>query len=184
MLKKRALVVQPLAESYRYIALTQNQVAIVDKEDYPSLNQFHWQAQWDSRTKSFYSVRHSRTKDGRRKIIHMANQILGCGPDEEADHRNHNTLDNQKNNLRKATKSQNRWNRKKSHPKNKSGYIGVCWHKRNNKWMASIGYKGKIIHLGYFTSAEEAARARDEAAKKYHGEFAILNFSQNFPQTP
>lgn len=164
----RPPVIQPLDQPYRLIALTQNQVAIVDVEDFERINNFNWYAQWDIRTKSFYAIR--------SRAIHMEKEVLQCNSDEKFDHKNHDTLDNRRENLRKANRSQNCWNRKEFHPRNKSGYIGVCWHKRNNKWIASIGYKLALIHLGYFTSAEEAARARDETAKKLHGEFAILNF--------
>ena len=35
---------------------------------------------------------------------------------------------------------------------------------------------GKLIHLGYFIDEMDAASAYDEAAMKYHGDFARLNF--------
>jgi hypothetical protein len=44
------------------------------------------------------------------------------------------------------------------------------------KWRAQIMLNGRLIHLGYFTDPVEAAKAYDEAARKYHGEFASLNF--------
>jgi hypothetical protein len=45
--------------------------------------------------------------------------------------------------------------------------------------VARIGFEKKEIHLGYFRSEIEAAKAYDRAAIKYHGEFASLNFPQS-----
>jgi hypothetical protein len=59
---------------------------------------------------------------------------------------------------------------------NTSGYRGVHFHKRLAKWQASIGFERQYYHMGYFDSANDAARAYDAAAIKYHGEFAHLNF--------
>jgi hypothetical protein len=63
--------------------------------------------------------------------------------------------------------------------KNKKGitsdYVGVCWDKSRNKWIASINVRYKSIHLGRFKIEEEAARAYNEAALKYFGESANLN---------
>lgn len=56
---------------------------------------------------------------------------------------------------------------------------GVSWNKRREKWQADIGMSGKRKRLGRFNTAEEAARAYDEAAKELHGEFARLNFPDN-----
>lgn len=55
---------------------------------------------------------------------------------------------------------------------NTSGYKGVTWDKREQKWRARIGKEGKRKHLGYFDTAEEAHEAYKNAAPEYHGEFA------------
>jgi len=64
--------------------------------------------------------------------------------------------------------------------KNKSGYIGVRWRERGKKWNAAIGKKidgvYKSVHLGGYDTAEEAAAAYDDAARKIHGPAARLNF--------
>jgi len=52
---------------------------------------------------------------------------------------------------------------------------GVCYEKRARKWIAVIYNEGKRIWIGTFETEIDAARAYDEAAKKYHGEFARLN---------
>jgi hypothetical protein len=82
-----------------------------------------------------------------------------------------------KENCRWATKSeQSRNTRKISSKKTTSKYKGVSFEKRRNHWVAQIYYeKGKRVYLGAFSTEEEAAIARDEAAKKYHKEFAYLN---------
>jgi hypothetical protein len=72
--------------------------------------------------------------------------------------------------------SQNRWNSKKRKGKCSSKYIGVSWYTSQKKWAARIMTDGKSRFIGYFDSEIDAARAYDEAAKKYHGQFAALNF--------
>jgi hypothetical protein len=98
-------------------------------------------------------------------------------PDDlEVDHRRvDDTLDNRKSNLRLATHRQNMCNKKKLRT-NTSGYIGVTWQKDIQRFRARIQVYGRSISLGCFADAEGAARAYDQAALTYHGEFSRLNF--------
>lgn len=167
-------VVQPLDKSYKIIPLTRGQNALVDIADYERLNQWNWFAQWNQRTNGFYAKHHDTTT-GRR--LDMASEILRCKPGEEPDHRNRNSLDNRKANLRKSTHAQNLCNvGLRSH--NTSGYIGVTWHAPTKQWRARIRHNWVRIHLGLFKTAEEAAKVYDKAAKRLHGEFAVLNFPE------
>jgi hypothetical protein len=50
--------------------------------------------------------------------------------------------------------------------------------KRVGRWTVAIKKNRKKISLGSFDSEIDAAKAYDKAAKKYHGEFARLNFSE------
>ena len=56
-----------------------------------------------------------------------------------------------------------------------SKFRGVSWFKRDACWRAWIKYQQKQKHLGYFHNEIEAAKAYNEAAKKYFKEFAYLN---------
>jgi len=59
-----------------------------------------------------------------------------------------------------------------------SKYFGVHWYTRNSKWQAQIRHNHKVVHLGYYKKEKDAAKAYDNAAKKYHGKDAILNFGR------
>lgn len=74
-------------------------------------------------------------------------------------------------NLREATRSQNTWN--SAIPRtNKSGYKGVCWNKRANKWRAYIKAYDVWHHLGHFDNIEDAISARKQAETQYHEGYA------------
>ena len=90
------------------------------------------------------------------------------------DHINGNTLDNRRINLRICTHQQNMWNKPIS-KLNKSGYKGVFYIKSSKMYKASLKINNKLIIIGYFYFAKQAAKAYNEIAIKYHGEFANLN---------
>jgi len=158
------------------IPLTQEQVALVDDDDYARLSKHKWYAHWEAKTCSFYARRNGeRDANGKQPCITMTRVIMHAHLGQEVDHKIHNTLDNRKANLRLCTSAENHHNREKRKA-GSSGRKGVYWNKRARKWRAQIRYKGQCSHLGYYTYEDDAARAYDEAAKKYFGEFARLNF--------
>ncbi|UQJ95255.1 putative homing endonuclease [Klebsiella phage CPRSA] len=61
--------------------------------------------------------------------------------------------------------------KRKGQKNNKSGYRGVCWSSRAEKYRATIGIDGKQIHLGYFDTPEEASKAYHQKAKETFGDF-------------
>jgi hypothetical protein len=118
----------------------------------------------------------SKTKDGYIILSVRGNKLFahrvawffvnGEFPHGNIDHINRNKSDNRIANLRNASASQNAQNREKN-LKNTSGYKGVTWHKRDKRWQSAITVQGKVIHLGYYKSAEDAYAAYVEASKKY-----------------
>lgn len=105
----------------------------------------------------------------------LAWQIFhGSAPIGEIDHKNRIKDDNRIGNLRLATHSQNQCNSGK-YRNNTSGFKGVNFHRRAQKWRAYIQVDGRLKHLGYFRTPELAHVAYCNAAAEQHGEFAVRN---------
>lgn len=89
----------------------------------------------------------------------------GVWPDE-IDHINGVRHDNRLCNLRSVDRTTNGQNLCLQQ-RNKSGRIGVTWYKAYQNWAAAIVVNQKRIHLGYFSTVDEAAKARELAEHKY-----------------
>jgi hypothetical protein len=115
--------------------------------------------------------------DSRRYLSHRLAwlYIHGSFPVDELDHINRIKSDNRIANLREATHGQQGYNQGRR-SNNRSGFKGGCWHKQRRKWLAQIMINGKRKHLGYFSTALEAALAYDKAAIRLFGPFACVNF--------
>ena len=162
------------------IPLTQGKVAIVDDEDYGVLSQFKWFAQTNHKGDIWYARRYvyRGIMNGKVKLelVSMHRQILGLqkGDKTEGDHQNGDGLDNRRENLRRGTGTQNRWNRHRR-SQFSSRYKGVKWSASKGKWEVNIGYNTRRIYLGAFSDEAWAAVIYNLAAIIYHGEFASLN---------
>jgi hypothetical protein len=136
--------------------------AIIDVEDVPKIVGHKWSINKN------YEISNEEFKYLSRVVLNITDPLV------KVDHINRNRLDNRKENLRPCTNAENCRNRGK--PKNNtSGYKGVFWHCKNEKWIASIGYNNRSYYLGSYNTKEDAAKAYNQAAKLYHGEFAVLN---------
>jgi hypothetical protein len=141
-----------------------------DDDDEPIVRSRSWYIGYSGRSPN---TLYARTTLSGHKHISMHRLILGdrCRG-YDVDHIDGNGLNNSRNNLRIATRSQNCANRLNAPSAKTSPYKGVSWKKRNKKWVAQIKVNQRVIHLGLFECAMDAACAYAKAAKQYFGEFA------------
>lgn len=152
------------------IELSKGKTALIDDADFELVSQFKW-----SFTPSRTGKEYAKRKDQNRKTVSLHRFLLGLtGPSLVVDHINGDGLDNRRSNLRVCTQADNNKNMK-FYSSNTSGYRGVHFNKRDQKFQANIRVDKKLRFLGYFNSAIEAAKAYNDAATMYFGEFANLN---------
>lgn len=93
-------------------------------------------------------------------------------PPPMIDHKDNNPRNNRVENLRPCSPAQNQYNSSRK-VNNKSGYKGVVYDASCLKpWRARIVVDKKVVPLGQFATAEEAAAAYAAGAQKYAKEFA------------
>ena len=160
--------------TYRRIYLGEDEWTIVEPADYYRLKNYNWYLGGNG--KEFYAFRNIKIGPGKTKMVGMHREIMNHPAHLLVDHRNNDGLDNRRDNLRLATFSQNNINCRRNKSKSSSRFVGVTFDKRKMQWRVRISVNRKRIFLGYFDSEIDAAKAYDEAAKKYYGEFARLNF--------
>lgn len=156
------------------VPIFKDQFALVDDDDFDKVAHFKWH-KFKSRNKSnCYAKRNFRVNGvSRSQLMHRV--ILGVTDSKTLiDHINGNGLDNRKQNLRICSNAQNSRNRDKV-KNNSSGFKGVSYNKKLLCFESKIGLDNKTINLGLYRTEIEAAIAYNEAAVKYHGQFARLN---------
>ena len=147
---------------------------IVDDEDYEILSQYKWHPEINPKSENVYVSGWINNKNIRMHRFVMklhGNEI----DDFHIDHKDRNGLNNQKENLRPCSHTENQHNTKKKKNGITSVYKGVYFKVDRNKFRAHIKDNGKDIHIGYYQDEIDAAIAYNKQAIKLYGEFANLN---------
>ncbi len=159
-----------------YLKLTNGKVVLFDEVDRDLVIK-NWQP----------TGRYVSKKDNDRKHIYMHRIILErmlgrpLKDNEIADHINSDGFDNRRENIRALTQDENSTNamkpaRSNTKKKSTSRYKGVSFDKGLGRWRARITCGGITHHIGYFGDETDAAKAYDKAAIAFFGDYAKLNF--------
>lgn len=160
----------------KLIPLTKGRFALVDDSDYAWLSSFRWCYSSDGYAVNYYRDDYGRSRKRSMHRLLMAAILKQFVPPElQVDHINHNRIDNQRQNLRLATRSQNQAY-KMLQANNSTGYKGVIWSK--NRWEVRIRYQGRKLYLGRYDDPIQAASVYDGSARLLYQEFAGLNFPE------
>jgi hypothetical protein len=135
---------------------------LIDTSDLSRVTEFTntWRASWSKGVKGFYVYGHVY-KNGKQTSIPLHRWVLKTKKGFVVDHKNHDTLDNRRENIWNASYYENSKNRVLS-PFEDRGK-GYCWHNSRKKWMAYICKENKTHYLGYFAEEESATEAASEA---------------------
>jgi hypothetical protein len=161
--------------TYRRLYLGEGKWALLDVKDYYRLRIFKWIVYGNGN--NLYAIRLQLNDSNKTSTVYMHREIMNPPAGLVVDHKNCDGLDNRRSKLRIATRAQNAYNcRKKKNAT--SRFLGVYFYKERGKWESQIMHQGKRRWVGRFDNEIDAAKAYDAAAKKYHGEFARLNFPE------
>ena len=152
------------------LPLSNGLVTKVDDDVYELVSQWKW-----SDNGNGYAVRNDRYAPNKSRKQYLHRLITGAQQGDFVDHINGDRTDNRKENLRICTQAENAMNHSGQKKRKYSKYKGVTFDPITKKWVANIGVRYKKIHLGVFKTELEAARAYNEGAVKYCGDFAYLN---------
>lgn len=142
---------------------------LIDNEDVEKIVSVgSWHAILDKTLQipSFYIAHRFSNKNG-KGVYKLHRLIMNCPRDKVIDHINHNTLDNRKSNLRICTHFENQQNLRSC----KSGYTGVYFCSKKNRWGANISKNGKRITTDFKTK-EEAIKWRKQKEYELYGKEA------------
>ncbi|QSF43426.1 HNH endonuclease [Paenibacillus tianjinensis] len=150
---------------------------IIDEEDLEIIDEldFKVHVSWHRDNQQYYAeiCQYLGIIEGkpRYKTLLIHRLVTKAHKGTHVDHKNHDSLDNRKDNLRVTEANKNLKHRKTKNTNNKSGYRNVCWEKNVKMWMVQLQIDGKNTRLGYFDDVHEAGRYAEKMRNTYYGDF-------------
>lgn len=151
---------------------------IIDLEDLNKVKYHKWRIDTNNRVITGNCTK----KRPRREITHI---LLDFDKNNEKtkilviDHKDGNTLNNKKENLRICSQSENVCN-KHYMSNNISGVIGVSWDNNRKRWSPEVRYKEIRIHLGRYKDFNEAVYVRFIAEQYLFKEYQNADNKENY----
>lgn len=141
---------------------------IVDKKDFERVSQYNWRLVIGGKKRMLWYARADiQDSTGKWRAVFLHRFVLGLSKgDPNVDYRNHNGLDNRRENLRLVTQAQNLQN-VRSHRDGSSRYRGVSWDRHRKAWRAQVKVNGKHVLDKRFSTEQEAAEAAAEARREF-----------------
>jgi hypothetical protein len=158
-------------ETVRRIPLAHGRYVLVDAADYEWLRRYKWHPAGSGR----YA---GRNENGKTILMHR--EIMNAPKGTVVDHIDGSAENNCRSNLRICTPRENQRNQTKRIG-SASRFKGVYRYLKTNRWFAKIVFEGQPVWLGIHDDEVEAARAYDRKAVELFGEFAYLNFLEEWP---
>lgn len=158
-------------EGFEIFKLNKGYFTKIDSEDLPRVSEHKWRVT----TVDKYNKPRAVSSLNGRKILLLSRFIMNAPDGKVVDHVNGDTLDDRKSNLRVCSQRENLFNRKLN-KNNHSGYKGVFWSGKHNKWLSQLQTNHKVYYLGLYSDKVKAAEAYDRKAIEFFGEYAKTNF--------
>lgn len=155
--------------------------ALVDSDDYERVSKFKWYLGTHGyATTTVHVSGNHKKKNIVQRSMSLHRTVLGLhkGDGMVVDHRNRNRLDCRRSNLRVTDYYGNAWNVVPQGVELK-GIVKV-----GARFIARIIAHKQSCFLGSFGSAKEAAMVYDKAARHFFGEFAYLNYPEEYYLKP
>jgi hypothetical protein len=149
----------------RQIPLSQDQVALLDDEDYARLSQFHWCYRAERNRGPGYAIRHA--KDGKKyRTSYLHREVMGpVPPGCEVVFKNGDRLDCRKENLAVVTKKEARQHHLRARSDSKSGVKGIKFNGRAGTWSVDVYRDGQVKRVGTFWTLQDAREGYQRALR-------------------